>query len=103
MSNNANSAAATITHDEVHVNIDKSSVKGSPAIVSQPEPFVISQPDHKRKPKNFVVTSCFVILLCNCIFGLLGYYFGGNVFKYFLEIVIVVFISPACSNISPIT
>lgn len=90
-----NSNSATITHEEVHVNIDKSS-NGSTVISTQPitvgyntsssdiivtdQPgiAVVNQgkPDGKRKPKDFVVTSCFVIMLCNFIFGLFAYHFG---------------------------
>ena len=89
-----NSNPATITHEEVHVKIDKTS--NGPAVIStqptvgynasssdiivtdQPGIAVVSQakPDGKRKPKDFVVTSCFVIMLCNFIFGLLAYHFG---------------------------
>jgi hypothetical protein len=39
---------------------------------------VIRQGPLKPKPKDFVVTSCFIILCCNFIFGLLGYHFGGK-------------------------
>ena len=90
-----NSNPSTITHEEVHVNIDRTS--NGPAVISkqptvgynisssdiivtdQPGIAVVSQakPDGKRKPKDFVVTSCFVIMLCNFIFGLLAYHFGG--------------------------
>lgn len=80
-----NSNPATITHEEVHVNIDKSS-NGPAVITTQPtvgyttgsSDVIVTQgkPDGKRKPKDFVVTSCFVIMLCNFIFGLLGYHFG---------------------------
>lgn len=89
-----NSSPATITHEEVHVNIDKT-VNGSAVISTQPTVgyhtkssdviitnqsgnTVVSQtrPDGKRKPKDFVVTSCCVILLCNFIFGLLAYHYG---------------------------
>lgn len=40
------------------------------------DPPVVRQGPLKPKPKDFVVTSCFVILCCNFIFGLLGYHFG---------------------------
>lgn len=42
------------------------------------DPPVVRQGPLKPKPKDFVVTSCFVILCCNFIFGLLGYHFGGK-------------------------
>lgn len=100
-----NSNPATITHEEVHVSIDKSS--NGPAVIStqpttvgynasssdiivtdQPAIAVVSQgkPDGKRKPKDFVVTSCFVIMLCNFIFGLLAYHFGGIYINYYFHI-----------------
>ncbi|XP_062573220.1 uncharacterized protein LOC134235127 [Saccostrea cucullata] len=37
---------------------------------------VVRQGPLKPKPKDYVVTSCFVLLCCNFIFGLLGYHFG---------------------------
>jgi hypothetical protein len=75
-----NSNPATITHEEVHVKIDKTS--NGPAVIStqptvgyntsssdiivtdQPGIAVVSQakPDGKRRPDDFVVTSCFVMI-----------------------------------------
>lgn len=47
-------------------------------IISPNSPPIITQEKlvPKKKPKDFVVTSCGVILLCNFIFGLLGYHYG---------------------------
>lgn len=87
---------ATIDHEEVHVNISKKGVDGNApeVITSQPTvgydkdggkvnignqsvPVVAQGPlDPKRKPKDFVVTSCLVTMFCNFIFGLLGYHYG---------------------------
>lgn len=83
---------ATIDHQEVHVNLTKPT-ESKPAIsqgqivTSQPnasyksgETGIVFQPppDPKDKPKDYVVTSCGVLLLCNFIFGFLGYHFGGE-------------------------
>lgn len=42
------------------------------------DPPVVRQGPLKPMLKDFVLTSCFVILCCNFIFGLLGYHFGGK-------------------------
>ncbi|KAH9504793.1 hypothetical protein Btru_061966 [Bulinus truncatus] len=87
------SSPATINHQEVHINVfNKSVVTDQPrnnnsqvtydgqtalAIFTQsPVPLVAQKPDPSLKPKDFVITSCVVIFLCNFIFGLLGYHFG---------------------------
>lgn len=82
---------ATIDHEEVTVNISRKSEPNSDQIVTrQPTvgynnsqegdagPPIVFQgpPDPKDKPKDFVVTSCAVLLLCNFVFGFLGYHFG---------------------------
>ncbi|XP_033744550.1 uncharacterized protein LOC117330393 [Pecten maximus] len=81
---------ATIDHQEVHVNLDKKANTGGgqQVVTSQPTvtynnnpdggPPVVFQgpPDDKDKPKDFVMTSCAVLLFCNFIFGFLGYHFG---------------------------
>ncbi|XP_041347476.1 uncharacterized protein LOC121367390 [Gigantopelta aegis] len=83
---------ATIDHQEVHVDLTRRgpvpndskpdpnvqySSSSNQVVVSQTTvPIVAQQPDPKRKPKDFVMTSCFVIFACNFIFGLLGYHFG---------------------------
>ena len=90
---------ATIDHQEVHIDLTQrgpvphaSSGPGGadPTVQFKPTsdhvtltgqtsvPIVAQQPDPKRKPKDFVMTSCFVIFACNFIFGLLGYHFGGK-------------------------
>ncbi|XP_063432301.1 uncharacterized protein LOC134714727 [Mytilus trossulus] len=92
MSSLEHSNPATITHEEVHVNIDKSSngpavIKTQPTVGYSSSGVIISEqsgsnvvtqgkPDGKRKPKDYVVTSCCVIMLCNFIFGFLGYHYG---------------------------
>ena len=85
-------SAAMIDHTEVHVDLTK---KGGPAIQTsesgvayntgesgQTTVVVQTKGDPGRKPKDFVVTSCLVIMFCNFIFGLLGYHYGSkyNVF-----------------------
>ena len=84
-------SAATIDHTEVHVDLNKT---GKPAITTgesavayntgepgQTTVIVQTKPDPGAKPKDFVVTSCLVIMFCNFIFGLLGYHWGS---KYIL-------------------
>lgn len=93
---------ATIDHEEVHVNLTKKGVDGNApeVLTSKPSvgyikdgskvnvsnqsvPVVTQGPlDPKRKPKDFVVTSCLVIMFCNFIFGFLGYHYGGNLFFF---------------------
>ena len=103
--------AATIGHDEIHVDItrkakesddnviddvDGSGNKDAHVITTQPTVVygydqgayiqdngsrIVTQGPKKPKPKDFVVTSCFVVLCCNFIFGLLGYHFGGEYFS----------------------
>ena len=48
-------------------------------VTDQPGIAVVSQakPDGKRRPDDFVVTSCFVMMLCNLLCGILAYHFGG--------------------------
>ncbi|KAK0063940.1 hypothetical protein Bpfe_006625 [Biomphalaria pfeifferi] len=88
------SSPATINHQEVHISIrtPKSVVTQQPsknnshvsydgqnalAIFTQsPTPVIAQKPDPSLKPKDFVITSCAVLFLCNFIFGLLGYHFG---------------------------
>ncbi|RUS70711.1 hypothetical protein EGW08_021531 [Elysia chlorotica] len=88
---------ATIDHQAVHINLTKHGT--NPVVTSQPDsvqspsvhydaptamaiftqsptPVVAQKPDPKLKPKDFVMTSCFVVFACNFIFGLLGYHFG---------------------------
>ena len=85
-------SAATIDHTEVHVDLNKT---GKPAITTgesavayntgepgQTTVIVQTKPDPGAKPKDFVVTSCLVIMFCNFIFGLLGYHWGS---KYTLK------------------
>ncbi|GFN88831.1 transmembrane protein 91 [Plakobranchus ocellatus] len=90
---------ATIDHQAVHINLTKhgtdsvttqpESVDGAPTVqydaptamaifTKGPTPVVAQKPDPKLKPKDFVMTSCFVIFACNFIFGLLGYHFGAK-------------------------
>lgn len=81
-------SAATIDHTEVHVDLTKTGkgkaeIKtGEPGVVyNSGEPgqtaiVVQTKPDPGVKPKDFVVTSCLVIMFCNFIFGLLGYHWG---------------------------
>ena len=80
-------SAAMIDHTEVHVDLTK---KGTPEIQTgdsgvayttgdgQTAVVVQSKPDPGVKPKDFVVTSCLVIMFCNFIFGLLGYHYGSK-------------------------
>ena len=83
-------SAAMIDHTEVHVDLTK---KGQPEIQTsnsgvayttgegQTAVVVQTKPDPGMKPKDFVVTSCLVIMFCNFIFGLLGYHWGSKEFK----------------------
>ncbi|KAL3852347.1 hypothetical protein ACJMK2_016002 [Sinanodonta woodiana] len=80
--------APTIEHTEIHVDLKR---KGEHPTINtgshtvqyyntsdpgQPTIIVQTKPDPKDKPKDYVVTSCFVILLCNFAFGLLGWHYG---------------------------
>lgn len=89
---------ATIDHQAVHINLTKHGTSENNVITRQPTintshmqydgrtamaiftqsptPVVAQKPDPKLKPKDFVITSCAVLFLCNFIFGLLGYHFG---------------------------
>ncbi|XP_052781919.1 uncharacterized protein LOC128218310 [Mya arenaria] len=93
-------SAATIDHTEVHVGITKkhapgvsSGAQGSQSTVistgNAGEPgvrysttesgltqVIVQKPNPEDKPKDFVVTSCFVILFCNFLWGLAGWHFG---------------------------
>ncbi|KAL4226230.1 hypothetical protein ACF0H5_014214 [Mactra antiquata] len=89
-SENRNSAA-TIDHTEVHIDVTKKTdgpavitssnaetpgVKYSATETGQTTVVVQTKPDPADKPKDFVVTSCFVIMLCNFCWGLAGWHFG---------------------------
>lgn len=90
MSEGGSQGVATIAHEEVTVNLDRKTNAGGgqQVVTSQPAvtynnnpdggPPVVFQgpPDPKDKPKDFVMTSCAVLLFCNFIFGFLGYHFG---------------------------
>ncbi|KAL5015220.1 hypothetical protein ScPMuIL_009490 [Solemya velum] len=84
---------ATIDHQEVHVNVgnttswpqgsieystskDGVTLNGKSDPSSQAPRAIVTQPDPKDKPKDFVVTSCLVLAFCNFIFGYLGYHYG---------------------------
>lgn len=86
-------AKYTSDHDDLHSKEngeDKTVITDQPIDALPPPSYVsdvtvnnidapvIRQGPLKPKPKDFVVTSCFVILCCNFIFGLLGYHFGGK-------------------------
>ena len=85
--NTNRNSAAMIDHTEVHVDLTK---KGTPEIQTgnsgvayttgdgQTAVVVQTKPDPGVKPKDFVVTSCLVIMFCNFIFGLLGYHWGSK-------------------------
>ena len=84
---NERNSAAMIDHEEVHVDLTK---KGPAIQTSEPgvaynsgeagqtTVVVQTKPDPGRKPKDFVVTSCLVIMFCNFILGLLGYHYGSE-------------------------
>lgn len=102
------SVPATIDHQEVHINLTKHGTKGNAPITKQPStngnqvhydgqtamaiftqsptPIVAQKPDPSLKPKDFVITSCIVIFLCNFIFGLLGWHFGGTLLFFYVNI-----------------
>ena len=108
---------ATIDHQAVHINLTKHGTKTVDVVTAQPgsaqspsvqydaptamaiftqspTPVVAQKPDPKLKPKDFVMTSCFVIFACNFIFGLLGYHFGGKSIetsKLFLNVILCSF------------
>lgn len=84
-------SAATIEHTEVHIDIKKKQDPDRPAIHTSPNDGTVqytntetgqttivvqTKPDPADKPKDFVVTSCFVIMLCNFCWGILGWHFG---------------------------
>ena len=77
-------SAATIDHTEVHVDLTKKNetpainTGGGDVKYSNKQATVVVQtkPDPGEKPKDFVVTSCFVIMLCNFCFGLAGWHYG---------------------------
>ncbi|KAK3101323.1 hypothetical protein FSP39_002681 [Pinctada imbricata] len=93
--------AATIDHETVHIDLTRKTKEvdnqgengdvNQTVISTQPtvvygydqhitidgvETPVVKQGPNKPKPKDFVVTSCFVVLCCNFIFGLIGYHYG---------------------------
>ncbi|KAK6176774.1 hypothetical protein SNE40_015009 [Patella caerulea] len=99
MSGMENDTVATIEHQEIHVDCVNSgfeldegdegekpqhspnAVKYNPAsptvAISQPGvPVIAQKPDPNRKPKDFVIFSCFIIMGCNFIFGLIAYNYG---------------------------
>lgn len=93
--NKRHHSAATIEHTEIHVDVKKSSQGNSnngPKITTdgvagpgvrysgnetgQTTVIVQTKPDPKDKPKDYVVTSCFVIMLCNFCLGIPAWHFG---------------------------
>jgi hypothetical protein len=67
---NSNPATRTVSYSTSSSDINVTNQTGI-AVVSQ------AKPDGKRRPDDLVVTSCFVMLLCNLLCGILAYYFGG--------------------------
>lgn len=92
LSNGQRNSAATIEHTEVHIDVGQGHTNTHPVISTgksgEPEVryssaesgqttvVVQTKPDPADKPKDFVVTSCFVIMFCNFIWGFAGYHFG---------------------------
>jgi len=90
LANGSRGSAATIEHSEVHVDmgsVDHTSKHtkintGDPEVrystneTGQTSIVVQTKPDPSEKPKDFVVTSCFVIMFCNFICGLGGWHWG---------------------------
>lgn len=85
------SSAATIEHTEIHVDVtkhhhndpvittgknDAPGVKYTTNETGQTTVVVQTKPDPADKPKDFVVTSCFVIMLCNFCWGIAGWHYG---------------------------
>lgn len=98
LSNGKRRSAATIEHTEVHVDMSgggstnkRSTINtgrsGEPEVryssneTGQTTVVVQTKPDPADKPKDFVVTSCFVIMFCNFIWGIAGWHFGRK-FKF---------------------
>ncbi|KAH3880228.1 uncharacterized protein LOC127865048 [Dreissena polymorpha] len=82
-------SAATIEHEEVHIDLstkkqpvistgksDKPGVKYANSNDGTLTTIVVQKPDPSRKPKDFVMTSCIVIMFCNFVFGIAGWHFG---------------------------
>ncbi|XP_067684819.1 uncharacterized protein [Haliotis asinina] len=71
---------ATINHTEVHVDVRSSgatySTNGDAVTQQGGVPIIAQNPDPDRKPKDFVMTNCFVVFACNFIFGFIGYHYG---------------------------
>ena len=85
---NERNSAAMIDVEAVNIDLTK---RGGPTIqtsepgvaynsgeAGQTTVVVQTKPDPGRKPKDFVVTSCLVIMFCNFILGLLGYHYGSE-------------------------
>lgn len=89
-SGNSDKSAPVISHEEIHANVPSISKNISdqdhayysrntnqPDIDTSSANVVMKDKKEKaKKPKDFVILSCFVILGANFIFGFLGYYFG---------------------------
>lgn len=89
-SGNSDKSAPVISHEEIHANVPSISKNISdqdhayysrntnqPHIDTSSANVVMKDKKEKaKKPKDFVILSCFVILGANFIFGFLGYYFG---------------------------
>lgn len=90
-SDNSSEPAPIISHEEIHANVPSISQNISDQDYAYyhkkntNQPYVdtssanVVMKDKKQKPKkprDFVIFSCFVILGANFIFGFLGYYFG---------------------------
>ena len=88
-------SAATIDHTEVHVDLARkpheannqttinTGKSGDPGVrYSSAESglttVVVQKPNPDDKPKDYVVTSCMVILLCNFLWGLAGWHYGSK-------------------------
>lgn len=89
-SDNSSKPAPIISHEEIHANVPSVSQNISdqdyayykknanqPDVDTSSANVVMKDKKQKpKKPKDFVIFSCFVILGANFIFGFLGFYFG---------------------------
>lgn len=87
LKNGSRNSAVTIEHTEVHLDMGAqkqtvintggtSEVRYSNAESGQTKIVVQTKIDPSEKPKDFVVTSCFVIMFCNFIWGFAGWHYG---------------------------